>query len=159
MSAAIAPVLALVLLAGAALLALAALLSRSVLAACAQLAAAGALIAAMLALLGRGEGALVVALLAAGWAPVMLLGAMLLTSRINAAGARTPWFSIAAAAAASLALFWASVGWAPLLASAAAASTLSVGAWFAPLLLAVAAGCLGLLGHGERGALDHSGEA
>lgn len=158
MSAVVFPALALVLLAGAAVLAFAALLARSLFTTSIQLAGAGALIAALLALLGQGEGALATALLMVGWTPVMLLAAMLLSARVTGARRPAPWLSIAAAGASAAALAWAVLGadaHAPL---PLARSLPGVSVWFAPLLFVVAVACVGLLGHGERGALGQAGE-
>lgn len=146
--------LALALLAAALIAAFGAITSRSLFATCMYLAAAGAPVAAMVLLLGAGNGALAVALIAAAWSPVFLLAAVLLSARATKDGRRgVPWISVLSGVAALVAVWW------PLYelsaGSAAQMQTASdnVAFWLAPLLLAVAAGVAVVLGYGERGAL------
>jgi hypothetical protein len=145
--------LALVFTCATFVVAIAALMARSLFAMCMHLAAAGVLAAAAALALGAGDGALVLALFVAAWAPLLLLAAMLLTARATKAKRRGgPWFSlIAASGAAAVALFAV-----PDLGAAApaAANPGPIGAWLASLLLAAAAACAGMLGYGERGALQ-----
>lgn len=135
----------------------AALMARSLFAMCMYLAATSVLVAAATLALGAGDAALTLALFAAAWAPLLLLAAMLLTARA-ARGKRRggPWFSLTAAVLAAAAMLFA----VPDIGAPSAPAAIDVGAmsaWLAPLLLAAAAACVGLLGYGERGALqDHS---
>lgn len=146
-------VLALVLLLGAVAAALEAITARSLLAMCGHLAAAGALIAAVVLLLGGGDGALAAALFAAVWAPVMLLGAVLLSTRaVKPLPRRRSWLSMIAAAGAAGVLLWSLTELPAAPAGEHADATLGIGFWIAPVILAAAAVCAGLLGYGERGA-------
>jgi hypothetical protein len=144
-------VLALVLLIAAIAAALEAIMSRSLLAMCGHLTAAGALVATVVLLLRGGDGALAAALFAAAWAPINLLGAVLLSAR-----AAKPWRSVRAwlsalaAAAAAMALLW-PLSEMPAAASASTMATAGLGFWIAPVIAAAAAACVGLLGYGERG--------
>ncbi len=149
--------LALAFLCATAVTAVAALMARSLVAMCMYLAAAGVLAAAAMLALGAGDGALTLALFLAAWAPLLLLAAMLLTARATRAKRRGwPWFSLSAAIAAAAGVLFAvpDLGGA---AAPAAANPGAIGAWLAPLLLAAAAACVGMLGYGERGALQHAG--
>jgi hypothetical protein len=147
--------LALVLVVTALATALGAIMSRSLLAMCAYIAAAGALAAAAALLLRSGEGALALALFAAAWAPVLVLSGVSLSARSAKPVRSRTWLSVLAVAGTSLIIL------APLLAAPAAApataqgggeATPGLGFWAAPLILVAAAGCVGLLGYGERGA-------
>jgi hypothetical protein len=96
---------------------------------------------------------LATALLAAAWAPVLLLGAILLSSRAakqTRSGAML--FGWLAAAGATLLVCWplGELGGAD---ASMAAGTANLGFWIAPLLLVLGAVCLGLLAYGERGAM------
>lgn len=146
--------LALVLLVAAIAAALEAIMARSLLAMCGHLAAAGALVGVVVLLLGGGDGALAAALFAIVWAPITLLGAVLLSTRSAKPGrSGRVWLTLLAAIVAAGALMW------PLAELPAAApsetetATRGLGFWLAPILLAAAAACVGLLGYGERGAL------
>jgi len=146
--------LAVVLACATLAVALAALAARSLFVLCMQLAAAGALGAAAVLALRAGDAALLLALFVAVWAPILMLAAMLLTSRTLRPGkGGTLWFSLAAAAGvvAVLLLVLPELG-TPLPASQEAKGRVSV--LLAPLLLAAAAASIGLLGFGERGVLD-----
>ena len=139
-------------------IAIAALMARSLFAMCMYLAAAGVLAAAAMLALRAGEAALATVLFVAAWAPLLLLAAMLLTARATKAKRRgRPWFSlIAAIAAASGVLAVLPELGAP--AAPIAESAGAIGAWLAPLMFAGGAACVGLLGFGERGALGpHAG--
>lgn len=147
--------LALALTIGAAAAVIGALTARSLYAMCVQLIAAGACIAASMLTLGAGDGALAQALLGVALAPVVLLATMLLSARA-AKPRRTgvPWLTFVAAAAAAVAILWMT----PELGRAApAAAQTQAGAlapWLAMLVFVAAATCVGLLGYGERGALQ-----
>ena len=146
--------LALALACAALAVAIGALLARSLFAMCMNLGAAGALTAAAILAMGEGDGALVVALFAAVWAPILLLAAMLLSARAakpKRGGA--PWLSALSAAAVAAGMWFIIPDLAPAPADSAAPMSM-LGAWLAPLLLATAAASVGLLGYGERGALQ-----
>lgn len=129
-----------------------AITARSLTVLCMHLSTAGAAIAALVLLLGAGEGAIAVALLAAVWAPVLLLAAMLLSARKVKAG-RVVWMLPSALAAAAAAV----MTWWPLteldgrtVAGGVAAQSLAF--WIAPLMLACAIVVVAMIGYGERGA-------
>ena len=127
-------------------------MARSLLAMCVYLAAVGATVASSVALLGRGDGALALVLFAVGWAPLVLLAAMLLSARSVKGGRRGhPWLSIGTGAAMLGAILWAvrELGGSEVFVGAAT----QLGVWPAALIFVAAAGCVGLLGYGERGAL------
>jgi hypothetical protein len=139
-------------------IAIAALMARSLFAMCMYLAAAGVLGAAAMLALGAGDAGLAAALFLAAWAPLLLLAAMLLTARATKAKRRSgPWFSLAAAlvTAGGVLAVVPELGDA---ATPAAGGAGAIGAWLAPLLLVAAAACVGLLGFGERGALQQHAE-
>jgi hypothetical protein len=143
--------LALALLLAALIAAFGAITSRSLFATCLYLASAAAAVATVILLRGAGDGALAVALVAAAWAPVLLLAAMLLSARATKGGRHgLPWLSLMAGAVTLAAVWW------PLdelSGEAEHAAPAEVAFWLAPLLLAVAAGVAAVLGYGERGAL------
>jgi hypothetical protein len=147
--------LALALACAALAVATGAMLARSLFAMCMHLGAAGALTAAAVLGLGAGDVALPLALFAGAWAPVLLLAAMLLSARATrAARRRAPWFSILAAAAAGAGLWFIVPDLGPTAAPPPSAPHSALGAWLAPLILASAGACVGLLGYGERGAFQ-----
>lgn len=134
--------------------AFAALSARSLLALCLALAAAGAMAAAALLALGAGDAALATAIVVAAWGPVLLLGAVLLSVRsAKSFGSSAPWLSLLAAALAGGAIVFAVPDFGPPMPRTQAAPD-AIGFWLAPLLLVVGAGCVGILGYGERGALQ-----
>jgi hypothetical protein len=127
-------------------------MARSLFAMSMALAACAAFTATALALAGAGDAGLALALVGAAWAPLLLLAAMLLSARaVKTRKARRPWFSIAAAAAMTLALVWVSA--APASIQAVIGAGARLGPWPALLMLVAGAACVGLLGYGERGAL------
>lgn len=131
----------------------AALMARSLFAMCVGLAAAGATGSAMLISLSARDGALALAIVAAGWAPLLLFGAMLLSTRTSKNRARgLPWLTGLAGAGAILVFAWVGIQ----IEAPAPRSTphAELGVLAAPLLLVVASICIGLLGFGERGVLD-----
>lgn len=146
--------LGLALMAGMLAAAGAAIAARTLMAMALHLAIAGALASAALVLFGAGDAALAMALFAAGFAPVMLMAAMLLSARTAKQMPRgRPWLTLASALIAGAAI----AAILPEAAPPAAASAPTPGAsvWFAVLALVAAAGCIGLVGYGERGALGH----
>lgn len=135
----------------------AALLARSLLAACIYVFTASACAAAAAAVLGADRASLALAAAAGGWAPVVLLAGVSLTSRISrsAAGAM-PWGSIAGAAALAVIVTWSARGrlaQAPMYEELPHSNS-GLGLWLALIALAAGAGCIALLGFGERGALE-----
>jgi hypothetical protein len=145
--------LALVLGLAALVASVAALMARSLFAMCMCIAAAGALATGVLLALRAGDAGLVVALFSAAWAPILLLGTILLSVRSVKPMRGAPWFSLAAAGAAGTAIMWVVPDLTPAAAQASGGEG-AVGPWLAPLLLVAAAACVGLLGYGERGALQ-----
>ncbi len=117
--------------------------------------AGGACIAASFFVRGGGDAGLAVAVLLAAWAPVMLLGAMLLTGRVAKATPRVRAAPILACAVVVLAAIGVpAVELAGTTPSRLSAVANSAAGWLACLMLVAALGCLGLLGYGERGALS-----
>lgn len=152
----LAPWFALIAMVGALGCVLGALLARALFVMCVYLAAAGALASVALALMHGGAGALVVALTFAGLAPVLMLGAVLLSTRAAKAQRRArPWLSVGASLAVAATVFW---GLPELGATATAPRDAPqpefIGAWIAPLIFVAVVACVGLLGYGERGALQ-----
>jgi hypothetical protein len=146
--------LALFLAGAAGAAALGAVLARSLFAMCLYLTVAGALSAACLLALNAGEGALALVLVAAAWAPILLLAAMLLSSRAaKPRQGRRRWLTLAGAGAVAGAAIWAVSDLGPAIAPMGRDIATGLGFWLAPLLLVPAAGCIALLGYGERGAL------
>ncbi|MGD9982050.1 MAG: hypothetical protein AB7H66_15215 [Hyphomonadaceae bacterium] len=145
--------LACALLAVAMAAAFGAISARSLFVTAMHLVAAGVSVAAIVLLLGAGEGALGVALLAAAWAPVLLLGAVLLSAR--AAKPAYPGATLLGWLGAALAapLLWWPLGELSGRPPSASAAAVGAGFWLAPLLLVVSLACLALLGYGERGAM------
>lgn len=151
---AILPWLAGALLGVAIATAIGAVLARSLFVTCVHVTVTGVAVAAAVLLLGADDGGVALALFAAAWAPVLLMAAMLLSVRATkTAQVRAfPWLSLLGAAAAAVAIWW------PLLELAAAPAAIQgelagLSFWLAPLLLVAGAGCVGVLGFGERGAL------
>jgi len=150
------PYLALALVGVAIASAIGAVGARSLFVTCMHIVCAGVSVAAALLLVRGGAGGLALALFAAAWAPVLLLAAMLLSGRsVKAQRARLPWISLAGAAVAACALWW------PLLELRGAAAVQmaplveALSFWLAPIAFVAVATCLGALGYGERGALEH----
>jgi hypothetical protein len=144
--------LAVALALGVAVLAVAMLRARSLFITAAATAGMSAVAAGVLLLLGGGDGALTLAAFGVGVAPVVLLGAVLLSAR-TAKGSRRGWIAHAIAlaaaigAAAMIAPEWASQ-------ARAVAAQESMPLWLALLLFAVSVGCVAVLGYGERGVLE-----
>jgi hypothetical protein len=147
--------LALALLFTALISAFGAITSRSLFATCMYVAAAAAAVATTILLLGVGNGALAVALVAAGWTPVLLLAATLLSARATKNESRgVSWVvSLVIGATALLAMWWPLYELTAQSVAQAQAAPVSIAFWLAPLLLAAVAGVAAVLGYGERGAL------
>jgi hypothetical protein len=145
--------LALALLSVAIAASFGAISARSLFVTAMHLVAAAVSVAAIVLLLGAGEGALGVALLAAAWAPVLLLAAMLLSTRAakpaHVGSALVGWLG----AALTLPLVWWPLSELGAQAQSALPAMVGMSFWLAPLLLVLAAVCLALLGYGERGAM------
>ena len=151
----IAPWVALALMCAAFAVALGALLARALFVMCMYLVAAGALAAGALALL-YGGGAAGVALMFAGIAPVALLGLILLSVRTTKAQRRArPWLSVGAAGGVALVVLW-STSELGVMTQAEAPPPEAIGAWMAPIVFVAVAAFIGLLGYGERGALQRN---
>ena len=134
--------------------ALGALLARSLFMMCVCLVAAGAVATAVVLALGAPGAALALAIVATGWAPLLLLGGVLLSARATKGGRDDPpWLSIVVGAAVASAIVWAGADIGASIAAPLAAAP-SIGFWIAPLVLVAAGGCVGLLGFGERGVLE-----
>lgn len=106
--------------------------------------------------LGAGDAALAWVLTGFGLAPVVLLAVMLLSARVAKARRAPPVFAIAAALCAGAAMLWATAdvgGTAPMTAPSGALAPW-LAPWLAPLVFVGVAMCVGLLGYGERGALQ-----
>jgi hypothetical protein len=104
--------------------------------------------------LGYSGPALELVLIGAGLAPPLLLGTMLLSARAAKMRARPwPWLSVAAAGGAGMAMLAPVV---PLGANAPAivAPLAEHAPWLSALMFAAAITGLGLLGFGERGAIE-----
>lgn len=148
------PYLALVLMGVAIASAIGALAARSLFVSGMHVIAAGVCAAAATMLLRGGDGALAFAVFAAAWAPVLLLAAMLLSTRSSkAARAKLPWASVLGALFVALALWWPLLDLRNAAPAAASAPATALSFWLAPVVFAAAAVCLGALGYGERGAL------
>lgn len=131
----------------------AALMARSLFVMCMGLAAAGVTGSAVLLAISAREGAFALAISAAGWAPVLLFATMLLSARSTKdASRRLPWVTGLAGVSAVVVFAW--VGTQIEAPAPRSAPHAEFGLWAAPLLLAVASACVGLLGFGERGVLD-----
>lgn len=129
-----------------------ALMARAVFVMFAQLVVCAAAAGAALLLLGSGDGALAIVLFGAGWAPLLLLAAMLLSGRAAKRTRRRPWASLGVVAIAAGAVVW---GARDLAAQAAPIAAAAPGStfWMAPLIVVCAVAVIALLGFGERGAL------
>jgi hypothetical protein len=151
----IAPWMALALMCVAFAAALGAVLSRALFVMCMYILAMGALAASALTLI-YGGGAVGVALLFAGIAPVALLGLILLSVRTTKAQRRArPWLSVGAAGVVAVLVLW-STAELDLAAPVEIAPAQSIATWIAPLVFVAVAAFIGLLGYGERGALQRN---
>lgn len=133
------------------------LTARSLFAACVALAALCACAGAAVLALGYGEAALMTALVGAGLAPALLLGAVLLSApTVQPRSRRWPWLSVVGASAVVLVVLFAAAG---LQSGAPIAAPKQGGlAAIALIVFAAAAATVGLLAYGERGLL-HSSDA
>ena len=136
-----------------------ALLSRSLFVACLCLLSAGATGTAILLLLNGGVAAPEFALLAVAWTPLLLIGATVLSKRAARAGRRPAWLSLVLGACAATALAWAALSDTPVLAPEVKLGDSTSAIWLAPVFLVLGIAAMALAGFGERGALEHPGEA
>lgn len=134
----------------------AALFARSLLVACLCLVAAGAAGTAIL-LLNASKAAPEFALLGVAWAPILLIGATLLSKRAAKTRERRPWLSFVSGAGAAATLTWAVLADAPVAAKVQFDQSASA-LWLAPLFLVLGVAAMALAGFGERGALEHPEE-
>lgn len=147
--------LALALTLGAIAGALGAVTARSLYAMCVYLVVAGACAAASLLALGAGDAALAQALIGVALTPVLLLATILLSTR--AAKPRhngRPWLTLIAAIAAAGAVLLVTPELGPPPPVAAPAQSGALAPWLTALVFVAVAACVGLLGYGERGALQ-----
>ncbi|MEQ1618806.1 MAG: hypothetical protein ABL883_10745 [Terricaulis sp.] len=135
-----------------------ALLSRSLFVACLCLLSAGATGTAILLLLNGGVAAPEFALLGVAWAPLMLIGATVLSKRAAKARRRPAWLSLVLGACAATALSWAALSDTPTLALEVKFDDSASALWLAPVFLVLGIAAMALAGFGERGALEHPGE-
>jgi hypothetical protein len=144
--------LAVALAMGAAVLAFAMLRSRSLFITAAAVAAMSALAASALLLLGGGDGVISLVAFGVGLAPVLLLGAGLLSARTAKSG-RGGFIVHGAALVAAIA---AAVLVAPELGAGATSTAPAAPAplWLGALIFVTAAACVAVLGYGERGVLE-----
>lgn len=158
MSAILASSLALALILAAAACVLTASTARSLVVSCLALWAAAALGAGALLTLGRNDAALAMALIGAALTPVLLLATLLLSARAAKATKRgRPWLTIIGAVAIVAGVVWGL----PDLSEPPPQSTHDGAALFfaGPLFLVAIAAAVGLLGFGERGALEKFADA
>ncbi|MEZ6024242.1 MAG: hypothetical protein R3C16_12715 [Hyphomonadaceae bacterium] len=145
-------IIALALIVGAVAAAVAAVGARSMFASVMALVVAAALAGAAILALGAGDAALAVFLFAVAIAPMWLLGAVLLTGRAaKPRRGRRPWLSLAAAIIVAALVMW---GGGELDVSTPLPGDAALPFWLAPLAFVAAIACFGLLGFGERGALE-----
>jgi hypothetical protein len=92
----------------------------------------------------------------AGIAPVALLGLILLSVRTTKAQRRArPWLSVGAAGAVALVVLW-STSELGVMTQVEAPPPEAIGAWMAPIVFVAVVAFIGLLGYGERGALQRN---
>jgi hypothetical protein len=146
--------LAVVLTFGVAVLALAMLRARSLFITAAAVAAMSALAAGAVLLLGGGDGVVALAAFGVGVAPLVLMGAALLSSR-TAKGGRggliAHGIGVAAAVAGAVLI---APEWTERAPSDAAQAPTPL--WLSVLIFVAATACVVVLAFGERGALDRN---
>lgn len=136
-----------------------AIAARSLFVTCMHLVAAGVSAAAATMLVRSGDGALAFAFFAAAWAPVLLLAAMLLSTRSAKSPRRgLPWASVLGVTLAALALWYPLLELRGVAPAQAAEPVAALSFWLAPLAFAAVVACIGGLGFGERGVLAHGAE-
>jgi len=128
--------------------------ARSYFVLCVFMAAAAVFVALALLSFGAGQAAAALAIIGVAMIPALLLGGLLLSGRAIRSKRRAgaPWLTVLALAAFAALVVWGVSDVAPL--RAPVAPPVGLSAWLAPLLLAAAAIGAGLLGFGERGALE-----
>lgn len=138
----------------------AAVCARSPVAMCIWLVAMGALATPLLVLLGGDRGAVALALLSVGWAPAVLLAAILLTARDSSAPQRRrrPWHVLVAGATIVAALGWGMSSAFFAVGAVAVQDRATPAAWLAVLAFIAATGCWNLLAFGERGFMSDAAE-
>ena len=146
--------LALALIAAAIASACGVAMARSLFSMTAWLFVIAALASAALLALSAGESALNLALLGVGFAPALVLALLLLSTRASKSRRRgAPWLTIATASAVSAVMVMGALKLAPS-AALVTAPPGALGPWLALLVFTGAIACVGLLGFGERGALE-----
>lgn len=148
--------LGVVLLVAALAAALGVMLARSLFALCMHVLATGATIAVFVALVNAADVGLMIAAAVIAVSILMICGVTLTARTVKAA--QTHGASLArilgAAAVAALLIAMAAPQFALSAPAPPTGGALHVTVWLAPLMLTLAAACLGLLGFGERGALE-----
>lgn len=146
--------LAVALALGVAVLALAMLRARSLFITATAVAAMSALAAGAVLLLGGGDGAVALAAFGVGVAPLVLMGAVLLSSR-TAKGGRSGLIAhgigVAAAIAGAVLI---APEWTTRAPSDAAQAPTPL--WLGVVVFVAVVACVAILGFGERGALDRN---
>lgn len=154
------PWLALALLGVALASAIGALVARALFVTCMHVVTAGVSVAAAVLLLQAGEGGVALALFAAAWAPVLLLAVTLLSARAARAEKRAlPIVGVAAAVLAACGLWWSLAELTTVAPTGIPHVFQGLAFWLAPIMLVAGAGCVGVLGYGERGALTRGPDA
>jgi len=141
-----------VLALGAGVMAVAALRARSLFVTAACVAGVVALAAAAALLLGGGDGAVAMAAFGVAFAPLVIMAGVLLTARTARTTRGGLWVSVVAVVAglAAAAVIAPELGGAP----AALLSHAPISLWLGALVFVAAAGCVAVLGYGERGVLQ-----
>ncbi len=148
--------LALVLMLGAFAAAFGALTARSLYAMCVYLVVTGACAAATVLTLGSPDAAIAQTLVGVVLTPLLLLAAILLSTRATKPRREgRPWLTLIAAAAAFAAVMLVAPDLGPPRASPPA-QTGALAPWLTILVFVAVAACVGLLGYGERGALQRA---
>ncbi|GAM98832.1 hypothetical protein U91I_02468 [alpha proteobacterium U9-1i] len=139
--------------------AIGALTARSLISMAMFVAAAGATAAGALAASGAAVAAVSFAVVSAVLAPFVILACLLLSTRTAKPrrGAR-PWPSIVGAAAVVAALLWVLPDLTPAHMNDVGADSSGALFWFAPMFFVGVSATVGLLGYGERGALQRPTE-
>lgn len=132
-----------------------ALLARSLLVASLCLVTAGATGTVVLLLLDSGAAAPEFAPFAVAWAPVLLMGATVLSKRAAKTRTRRAWLSLFVGICVASVLVWAALSDAPVLGPEVKFDHRVSAFWLAPLFLVLGIGAMALAGFGERGALEH----
>jgi hypothetical protein len=143
--------LAFVLASGAAIAGIGAGMARTHFVSVLYLAAAMMLAAMAMLAFGADQAAVALAIAGIAWVPLFLFGGVLLSGKAVRSRARGRWLVTAVAIMSGAVVAWAARDSLP---ETALAAPQGFGVWLAPLILAPTIVCIGLLGFGERGALE-----